>query len=416
MTRPGRASPSLRSAVLGPLVVALLWPPSIAASDTASDVLVGPNGERIPGTLVSERDGWIEFDSILLGRLRVEADRVRIERKSTGSVEPRVATAAARPGGPNDLNREGVEAKPNAAPTAAAPLLSRGLAPAPILARIGWVPDGWTQSVGLSARVLGGSREDDKVEATVEYKAQRGDGDNASSFDLRYSREREEGVVSENDWRVSLRHEYEFGDRRFSVGSFTHRGDLDGDERKLSRSLAGGSGWRLAETDRVNLRLAPGYAFVRVRDARGSGSGDSPGGLRSSRLATLRHLRAVGYRHHRRLALRPRPQLRRRQCPDRLAAHRASRCRGALGLHAQRVRFRHRRRLKPSFPAHLDALKLAGACAGLDGLRRALTGRCRATNCPHRLFLIASESHAVTSIAMRWPGPSRTLPADSELR
>jgi hypothetical protein len=262
--------------VLGAFVVALLWPPSIAASDTASDILVGPNGERIPGTLVSEQDGWIEFDSILLGRLRVEADRVRIERKSTASVEPRIDADAARPGGPNDLNREGVEAKPNAAPTAAAPLLSRGLAPAPILARIGWVPDGWTQSVGLSARVLGGSREDDKVEATVEYKAQRGDGDNASSFDLRYSREREEGVVSENDWRVSLRHEYEFGDRRFSVGSFTHRGDLDGDERKLSRSLAGGSGWRLVETDRVNLRLAPGYAFVRVRDARGSGSGDGP--------------------------------------------------------------------------------------------------------------------------------------------
>jgi putative salt-induced outer membrane protein YdiY len=276
MTRPGRASPFLKPAVRGALVVALLWPPSIAASGTASDVLVGPNGERIPGTLVSERDGWIEFDSILLGRLRVEADRVRVERKSTGSVEPRVATAAARSVGPNDLNREVGDATPTAAPAAAAPLLPGGAAPAPILARIGWVPDGWTQSAGLSARVLGGSREDDKVESTVEYKAQRGQGANVSSFDVRYSREREEGVVSENDWRVSLRHEYEFGDRRFSVGSFTHRGDLDDDERKLSRSFAAGSGWRLVETERVNLRLAPGYAFVRVRDARGPGSGDGP--------------------------------------------------------------------------------------------------------------------------------------------
>jgi hypothetical protein len=104
----------------------------------------------------------------------------------------------------------------------------------------------------------------------------RGDGDNASTLDVRYNRERDEGTISENDWRVHLRHEGEFGDRRFNVASFTHRGDLDGGERKLSRALAGGSGWRLVETQDLDLRIAPGYAIVRVRDGRGPGSGDGP--------------------------------------------------------------------------------------------------------------------------------------------
>lgn len=250
------------------LATALLVAPWVAGLASARDVLIGPDGERLTGTLVSEQDGWIEFDSTLLGRVRIESDRVRIERAAAQ------AQAAAVAAGPTGAATDPAMSAPEVEPQGTPPIA--GAVAAPILARIGWVPDGWTQSVGLSARILGGSREDDKVETTLEYKAQRGDGDNASSFDVRYSREREEGIVSENDWRVGLRHEYEFGDRRFSVGSFTHRGDLEDGERKLSRSFAAGTGWRLVETERVNLRLAPGYAFVRVRDARGPGSGSGP--------------------------------------------------------------------------------------------------------------------------------------------
>jgi putative salt-induced outer membrane protein YdiY len=247
-------------------LVAMLAAPWVAGSALARDVLIGPDGERLTGTLVSEQEGWIEFDSTLLGRVRIESERVRIERAAASA--PSTAVEAGLAGTTTE------SAAPDVDPERTTPVA--GVVAAPILARIGWVPDGWTQSVGLSARILGGSREDDKVESTLEYKARRGDGDNASSFDVRYSREREEGIVSENDWRVGLRHEYEFGDRRFSVGSFTHRGDLEDGERKLSRSFAAGTGWRLVETERVNLRLAPGYAFVRVRDARGPGSGSGP--------------------------------------------------------------------------------------------------------------------------------------------
>ena len=44
-----------------------------------ADVLIGANGERLVGRVIKQKNGMIHIDSETLGRIKVPADKVRLE-------------------------------------------------------------------------------------------------------------------------------------------------------------------------------------------------------------------------------------------------------------------------------------------------------------------------------------------------
>lgn len=277
----------LRRQVLGTAVaLALSSGPAWCA-----DVLVGSGGERLPGKLVSQDAEWIEFDSDLLGRVRVAASRARVEK-----AVPDAQLASGAPAQP-------VPAAPPQEPVLsasvdalAAPEAPQDGSPAPVApSAAGPTGAAWTRQVGLSGKNDRGTRDNPVDEFELNWRVSRTLQPNTTFLELAYRYKLDNEVIKDDDWKIRLRHEREFAERRFRAVQYTNNSQVDDDGRRSVRILAAVSGWRLADSERLKFSVAPGYALLRGSDSEFSrAAADGPVLFTSWDWAVYRELRLSG--------------------------------------------------------------------------------------------------------------------------
>ncbi|MBL8243549.1 MAG: DUF481 domain-containing protein, partial [Rhodanobacteraceae bacterium] len=226
----------------------------------AEQVLVSADGDRLAGRVIRVADGWIEFDSRLLGRIRVESARAHLE--------PAVATpasdAAARiPANARASGTVPADASGRAAPTAGLdPLETTAPAGGPNVAL-------WNNAMGSTLHRDRGSRETHSDQFELNIHLQRTRGPHRSQVDLDYEFDRDDGLVKDDDWSIRARQERILGERYFLASRFSHRHDVEAGERERVRTLAVTGGWRIAHGDRSELKVGPGYVLADLADADG---------------------------------------------------------------------------------------------------------------------------------------------------
>lgn len=244
------------------LLAAFAATPALAAKH----VLVTADGDRLVGCLIAQDGHWIEFDSTLLGRIRVDAKRAHVEQTTTDAGQSAVEAPT------HPAETELAESQPGE-PSSKSPALA-GAATAgatdPLTGR-------WEHALGFALRLDRGSRETHSDEGELSYEVRRTRGPLRSQLELSYEFDRDEGVVKDNDWNVRLRQDLDLDERHFLAGRFTHQGDMSGGGRKRARALAVAAGWRLLGGERNELRIGPGYVWADLADEAGQARERGPG-------------------------------------------------------------------------------------------------------------------------------------------
>jgi hypothetical protein len=235
----------------------------LAGPAWCADVLVGSGGERLPGKLVSQDDEWIEFDSDLLGRVRVAASRARVEKAvpdaQLASGAPAEPAAAAAPQEPVLSASVDALAVPDA-PQDDSPVPVAPSAAEPATAV-------WSRQFGLSGKADRGTRDDPVDELELNWRLSRTLEPNKTFLDLSYRYKLDDEVVKDDDWKFRLRHERDFAERRFRAVEYNNNSQVDDDGRRSVRILAAVTGWRLADSERLKFSAGPGYALLRGSDS-----------------------------------------------------------------------------------------------------------------------------------------------------
>lgn len=226
----------------------------------AEQVLVSADGDRLSGRVIRVAEGWIEFDSRLLGRIRVESARAHLEPALAIPASDAAAGIPddARAGGTGPADGQGL-----AAPAA-------GMDPTDSAAPAGG-PDVaiWNNAMGSTLHRDRGSRETRSDQFELNIHLQRTRGPHRSQVDLDYEFDRDDGLVKDDDWSIRARQERILGERYFLASRFSHRDDVDAGERERVRTLAVTGGWRIAHGDRSELKVGPGYVLADLADADG---------------------------------------------------------------------------------------------------------------------------------------------------
>jgi hypothetical protein len=268
--------------LLAAAVLIGLW----ATPAWSGDVLVGIDGERIPGRLISQDARWIEFHSDLLGRIRAPTTRARVESVPERGSEPEAAIAAAEvepaetPPLPLELSATvdalGREREPGAVDEAQTvaqdPTGATGDS-----ANAEPEPSYWTQQLGVSGKRDRGDRENPLDELELNYRAERDHGYNGSFIELAYRYKLDNEVRKDDDWKLRLRQERDYGGRRFAAVQYTHAGQLEDEGRRITRIFTVLTGWRLVDRERVQFSIAPAYALARASDPMTSATAHGPG-------------------------------------------------------------------------------------------------------------------------------------------
>jgi hypothetical protein len=236
---------------------------------SGTDVLVGRGGERLPGKLLAQDAEWIEFDSELLGRIRVPASRARVEPASPGPVKAEADEAAALESPPQDpVLSASADALEHKAPSAIEATLTDSPA--------AQAKATWTRQLGLSGRKDSGTDETQVDEIELNYRLSRSLEPHRSFLEATYRFKRENDLAKDDDWRLRLRHEYEFSERRFRAVQLTDFSQLEDNGRRRVRVLSAVTGWRLADGERLKFSVAPGYALSRGSDPESRVSSHGP--------------------------------------------------------------------------------------------------------------------------------------------
>ena len=218
------------------------------------------DGDRLVGRVIRVADGWIEFDSRLLGRIRVESARAHLE--------PAVATPTSDAVARIPANAQASATVPADAPGRAAP--TAGLDPLETTAPAGGPNVAlWNNAMGSTLHRDRGSRETHSDQFELNIHLQRTRGPHRSQVDLDYEFDRDDGLVKDDDWSIRARQERILGERYFLASRFSHRHDDEAGERERVRTLAVTGGWRFAHGDRSELKVGPGYVLADLADADG---------------------------------------------------------------------------------------------------------------------------------------------------
>jgi hypothetical protein len=188
----------------------------LAAGGAHADVLVGADGSRLPGTFVGARGDTLVFDSALLGRIEVPADRAKVERDAR-------APGVAAPASP------------------------------------------WTTDVSMKLGIDRGSLKtpDDDLDATLRLEHATPRGEWLGVHD--YSHRRTGDVRKDDDLPASLAYDRLRGPRSFLAGRIHGTQELrsDGDyDTTQTASLA--LGWRGWEGPDRYLRIGPSLGYVAI--------------------------------------------------------------------------------------------------------------------------------------------------------
>lgn len=200
----------------------------LGSASAAADVLVGAQGERIPGRLVEIREGFIVFDSDSFGRLQVREGQAHVERDTA----------------------------------------STSVAPAASPAPSAWRAD-FNAKLGIDRGSL--KTAEDDLDATLKLVRISPRGEWHASFD--YSYKRTDGTLKDDDLALSLSYDHLLPERRFMAGRVLATTELTSEGYDATQTLSLAYGWRLWEGKERYLRIGPalGYLAMDRGDERFSG-------------------------------------------------------------------------------------------------------------------------------------------------
>lgn len=187
---------------------------TLATDAAASDVLVGPQGERIPGRLVEEKDGFIVFDSDSFGRLQIASSRAHLEGRPA-------ARDAATVRLPN-----------------------------------------WTTDLSMKLGVDRGSLKtpEDDLDATLNLVRKSERGELHATFDYNYKRT--DGVLKDDDLFASISYDRLLPSGRFVAGRVLGATELTSEGYDTTNTLSLAYGWRWWEGDDRYLRIGPAVGYL----------------------------------------------------------------------------------------------------------------------------------------------------------
>jgi putative salt-induced outer membrane protein YdiY len=196
-----------------------------------TDVLLGANGERLVGRVIEEKDGSILFDSDSLGRIRVPAGKMQLQR----------ATPVAEPATP---------AEPSVR---------------------------WNAEVSGKIAVDRGSLQTPEERLDVSFKLDRKTDRHAFYSTLAYNYKRKNGLMDDDDWLLSLSDDKFISDEHFLSARLLATQELTSTGTDDTLTLSAAYGWRLWETSERYLRIGPALGYLSLSRDTGEFKGPAAG-------------------------------------------------------------------------------------------------------------------------------------------
>jgi hypothetical protein len=200
-----------------------------------ADVLVGSNGDRVSGHVIEQSADKIVFQSDLLGRLEVPADKARIE--SDAPVVP--------------------------APTSA------------VVARpVDKTAGPWSFDIGAKLNLDRGSLKtpEDKLDTNLVLVRRTADGELHANVTYQYKSTAAE--LRDDDWLGSIGYDHFISERRFLAGRATGTRELTSEGYDSTATVSVAGGWRLWEAPDHFLRIGPAIGYLAL--TRGDQRFDGP--------------------------------------------------------------------------------------------------------------------------------------------
>jgi len=189
-----------------------------------ADVLIGPNGERLPGRVVEDKDGVLVFDSDFLGRIKVQSNRARVER------DPAPVTEKTRTG--SQVN-EIAQGSPH-----------------------------WASDVDVR---LGADRGSLKTpEDTLDARWAISRKSDTGEFDamIRYKYKRTDDQLKNNDWLGTVRYDRFLSSDYFATAQIIGVDELVNSSYNETGTFAIAAGWRIWEQPDKYLRIGPALGYM----------------------------------------------------------------------------------------------------------------------------------------------------------
>ena len=212
------------------IAAALLMLLSLQAAADA-DILLGANGERLVGRVIEEKDGSILFDSDSLGRIRVPAGKMQLQR----------ATPVAEVASP---------AEP---------------------------PVRWNAEISGKIAVDRGSLQTPEDRLDLSFKLNRKTDRHAFYSTLAYNYKRKNGLMDDDDWLLSLSDDKFISDERFLSARLLATQELTSTGTDDTLTLSAAYGWRLWETPERYLRIGPALGYLSLSRDTGEFKGPAAG-------------------------------------------------------------------------------------------------------------------------------------------
>ncbi len=198
-----------------------------------ADVLIGANGERLVGRVIKQKNGIIHFDSETLGRIKVPADKVRLESTAPDAV---------------------------AAPETAAVLTAQ-----------------WHAEVSGKVSLDRGSLQTPEERLDMSFKLDRKTESHAFYSTLAYNYKRKNDVLDDDDWLLSLSDDKFISDERILSARLLATQELTSTGTDDTLTLSAAYGWRLWETPERYLRIGPALGYLSMTRDTGEFKGPAAG-------------------------------------------------------------------------------------------------------------------------------------------
>ena len=194
--------------------------------EVRADVLVGPNGERLPGHVIEDKDGVLVFHSDFLGRITLQSDRARVEREPVRTDKDNAEEQAGR----------------SATKTTAAPR--------------------WSSEVEAKIGQDRGSLKtpEDTLNGAFKLSRKSDDGELTASAKYKYKKTAEQ--LKDDDWLASVSYDRFLDGDRFLAGRLLGSSELTSNGYDKTGTIAAAYGWRFWEKPGRFLRIGPAAGYL----------------------------------------------------------------------------------------------------------------------------------------------------------
>lgn len=208
------------------------------AQPVYADVLLSANGERLVGRFIKEKNGIIYFNSDSLGRIKVSAEKMRIERTADAQ-QPAIANQA-------DPQIESAEAK-------------------------------WNAELSGKISIDRGSLQTPEDRLDITTKVERKTPNHELYSTVSYNYKNKNDVVDDDDWLISISDDKFLNEEHFIAARFLATQEKTTEGFDQTQTLSAAYGWRLWETPEHYLRIGPALGYLSLARSDGEFNGPAVG-------------------------------------------------------------------------------------------------------------------------------------------